>query len=180
MIKKILSFSALTLFAFAFTSAQSLISSTGEVTFHSDKENITAVCNSFTSKLDLTNKEVVFSVPIQGFTFPKAMMQEHFNQPGVMDSQQFPKAKFKGTIEGADDLTKEGTHDVTVKGSMTIKGVTKDFTTTGQIINTGGQYRVKSEFGIEREQFGITGMRPSMTDKVIKVMLVADYSADSN
>ena len=53
-------------------------------------------------------------------------MEEHFNE-NYMESNTFPKANFKGTITdlGKVNFSKDGTYPVTVKGDLTIHGVTK-------------------------------------------------------
>ena len=48
--------------------------------------------------LDLETGSLAFQVPIRGFIFPNALMQEHFNE-NYLESHQFPKATFKGNID---------------------------------------------------------------------------------
>ncbi len=151
------------------SNAQSLMSSSGEISLHSEKKNISASCQSFTGKLDFEKNEVVFSVPIQGFSFKSASMQKHFNQEAVMDSQQFPKAKFKGTFTSDDDLNEIGVHAVQVSGDMTIKGVTKEFTSDGTIETTSDGTIVKTSFTVNREDYNINQGKAKMTSKVIEI-----------
>ncbi len=40
-----------------------------------------------------------FQALMSTFHFKRALMEEHFNE-NYMESTKFPKAKFKGTIEG--------------------------------------------------------------------------------
>ena len=66
--------------------AQEIISNSGSVTFNTPKDkDVSATSQSLTSKIDLDTKEIVFSVPIQAFTFANSKMQQHFNQENVMN-----------------------------------------------------------------------------------------------
>ena len=158
---------------------QSAISNNGEISFFSEKKGIKGVSNSFTSKLDLTAKTIVFSVPIQSFTLPKAMMQKHFNQKKVMDSKTYPKAKFKGEIMSEANFQLPGKYKVMVIGEMTMHGVTKPFKSNGTItVGKDGKISAKSSFDVKREDFGIKGMYPSFTSKIINLSLMANYEME--
>lgn len=136
--------------------AQDLISNTGSVTFNAPKEKgVTATSQSLTSKINLETKEIVFSVPIQAFKFASSRMQGHFNQEGVMNSAEYPKAKFKGTIITDADLSIDGTYAVTVEGEMTIRGASNTFTSEGEVIVKDGKVEVRSSFVINAFEFGI-------------------------
>ncbi len=57
------------------------------------KQNTTAV-----STINPATGKIVFSVPMQGFEFEKALMQKHFNGEDFLDTKEFPKAKLTGKI----------------------------------------------------------------------------------
>src|SRR5262245_31920938 len=101
---------------------------TGKVSFYSKAtlENIEAHNRSVTGVIDTKSGNVQFAVPMKGFEFAKALMQEHFNED-YLETTKFPKAEFKGQITNNSevDYTKDGTYNVTVKGQMTIHGETK-------------------------------------------------------
>ena len=63
-------------------SSQKYISRSVEVSFLSETpiENIEAFNNQVSSILDLSTGEIVFQVPIRGFHFENALMEEHFNE----------------------------------------------------------------------------------------------------
>ena len=65
-------------------------------------------------------------------------MEEHFNE-NYMESNTFPKANFKGTITDLSKInfSKDGTYPVTVKGDLTIHGVTKNIEAPGTITISG-------------------------------------------
>ncbi len=108
-------------------SAQIYITRNGRVTFFSKSplENIDARNNEITSILDTKKGEFVFIVLIKGFKFKKTLMEEHFNE-NYMESNLFPKAIFKGSLGNLENInfSKEGIYPVTVKGNLTLHGVT--------------------------------------------------------
>ncbi|HYG14913.1 MAG TPA: YceI family protein [Bacteroidia bacterium] len=121
----------------AATFGQKYFTKTGHVSFFSDAalEDIEAHNYQTTALLNSSTGAMAFKVPIKGFEFKKALMQEHFNE-NYMDSDSFPEATFDGTIEDLKkvDFTKAGTYDVTVKGKLTIHGVTKEVSVPGKIV----------------------------------------------
>ncbi len=98
-------------------------------------EDITAQNYSVTSTIEPAKGEMVFSVPVQSFEFEKSLMQRHFNQSRFMDSDTYPRITFKGTISNLQDVKwdQNGTYNVTVKGDLTIRDVTKPITEKGTI-----------------------------------------------
>jgi polyisoprenoid-binding protein YceI len=135
--------------------AQSLIAQvwftkTGAVSFfsHTAIEDIKAENNEVVSFIDASKGE---------FRFPKAAMQDHFNDANYMNSDQFPKAEFKGSIVNtkAIDFKKDGTYKVDVAGAMTMHGVTKNITVPGTITIKAGVPSVNAVFMVKRSDFGI-------------------------
>lgn len=121
----------------AATFGQKYFTKTGHVSFFSDAalEDIEAHNYQTTALLDASSGKMAYKVPIKGFEFKKALMQEHFNE-NYMDSDSFPEATFDGSIEDIKkvDFTKAGTYDVTVKGKLTIHGVTKEVSVPGKVV----------------------------------------------
>lgn len=109
-------------------SAQGLYKSkNGKVKFFSEAplENIEATTEQATSVLNASTGEVAFSIPIKSFGFEKSLMQEHFNE-NYMESDKFPQATFAGKIEGKIDMQSIAEQTLTVKGKLTIHGVTQE------------------------------------------------------
>ncbi|HEU4859598.1 MAG TPA: YceI family protein, partial [Chitinophagaceae bacterium] len=81
--------------------------------------------------IDPEKNTVQFEAAIKNFTFSNPRIQEHFNQKGWLNSDEFPKATFNGVITNptAVNFTKDGTYNVTVEGDLTIKGKTQKITT---------------------------------------------------
>ena len=76
------------------------ITRNGQVTFVSTTpvEDIKAANNEASSILNTKTGAMQFIVLIKSFQFKKIIMQEHFNRKDYMDSDNFPKSEFKGTI----------------------------------------------------------------------------------
>ena len=145
-------------------------------------EDIEAENYKIVSKLNKETGEFIVSVPVQSFSFEKALMQKHFNQPNYMDSQKFPKIKFKGNIDDLNqvDFTKDGKYEVTISGDLTIRDVTKSVTEKGTIVVKEGKVSSNSVFIVKNiYQYGIG--RPPMKSKKdaiaedIKVTFKAKY-----
>ncbi len=139
-------------------SAQTYITRNGRVTFFSKApvENIEANNNEVISFLDIKKGEVAFVALIKSFKFKKALMEEHFNE-NYMESNTFPKANFKGVIT---DLSKvnfsaDGTYPVTVKGSLTIHGVTKNIEAPATVSVSQQKISAVSKFNIKVKDYNI-------------------------
>lgn len=124
---------------------------TGKIEFYSKApmEDIEAKNKTVAAILDTQTGALQFSVLMKGFEFPKALMQEHFNE-NYVESNKFPKAEFKGTITNNSTITytKDGTYPAQVNGKLTIHGVTKDVKTTGTIKVDDGKIDASSVFNV--------------------------------
>ena len=141
-------------FVFCFVSnieAQKLFTRTGHISFSSEAplETIEASNHKVTCVLDGATGKMEFAVLIKAFQFEKALMQEHFNE-NYMESDKFPKAKFKGAISNMNevDLTKDGVYKVTVNGELTIHGISQTVTTIGQLKVENGQLKATANFSV--------------------------------
>ena len=137
---------------------QKYFSKTGKITFHSDApmEKIEATNSTASTVLDIGSGNLEWAVLIQGFKFEKALMQEHFNE-NYMESETYPKAKFKGKIDNLSsvNLAKDGDYNVNVSGQLEMHGVTKPVNATGVISVKGGSISAKSKFAIALADYDI-------------------------
>lgn len=159
---------------------QKYFSKTGKISFHSDAaiEKIEAHNTSASTIIDVASGQMEWAVLIQGFTFDKALMQEHFNE-NYMESGQFPKAKFKGTIDNLStiQLNKDGEYPVTATGNLEIHGVTKPVTAKGTITVKNGVITAKSKLSIAVADYGIK-IPKLVADNIAKqvdITIHADY-----
>ena len=111
-------------------------------------EDIEANSTNGVSVYNAGSGDLEFSVPIRSLHFPKALMEEHFNE-NYIESDKFPKATFKGKIQEHVDLSKDGTYPVTVTGDFQVHGVTQTRTITGNLKVSGGVVTMTSEFMVK-------------------------------
>ena len=164
--KKIIVFMSLVLLIAVQADAQKIFGTrNGKITFESPTDgDVKAVNNEVTSRI-ADNGQITFSMLIKGFKFKYAEMQEHFNDQYV-ESSKFPRADFKGNIVNLKDVNfaKDGTYAVTVKGDLTLHGVTKNITVKGNIEIKGGKPSARAGFVINMSDFKIDAS--SVTEKV--------------
>lgn len=150
--------SVMALLAAPVATAQKYLTRTGTVSFFSNApmEDITAQSSQMTAVLNGATGELAFTIQIQSFEFDKALMQEHFNE-NYMESAKYPKATFSGNItdNSAVNYSKNGSYNVTVKGKLTIHGVTKEVSVTGTLTVNGNKVICKSTFQVKLADYGI-------------------------
>lgn len=135
---------------------QKYFTKTGSVHFLSEAplEKIEASNDNAYVVIDAASGQIEWSVLIKGFKFAKALMQQHFNE-NYMDSDQYPKANYKGTIEKGINLTKDGTYDVQTSGNITIHGITRPLSTSGRIVINNGKVNASSSFNLTIADYNI-------------------------
>ena len=155
---------------------------TGRVAFFSSTpmENIEAKNTNATSVLDTKAGKMEIAVLMKAFKFEKALMEEHFNE-NYVESAKFPKAVFAGSITNlaAVDFTKNGNYKVTVKGKLTMHGVTKEIEVPGTINVQNGAVKADAMFNVAPEDYKIE-IPKLVRDKIarqIKITVAFDYQA---
>jgi len=132
-------------------------------------EDILGESNEAVTILDSSNGEIVFQALMSTFHFKRALMEEHFNE-NYMESTKFPKAKFKGTIEGfKKEMLTAPVAIIKITGVLNVHGVDKTITVPGTIGLQDGKLVATSKYKVTPEDFGI--VIPSLVrDKVGKEM----------
>jgi polyisoprenoid-binding protein YceI len=150
--------------------AQKYLTRTGQIIFDASTplENIHGVNNEAAAILDPATGNIVFQVLIKSFKLEKELMQEHFNED-YMESNQYPKANFKGKIldAGKISFTKDGTYKVQVKGQLNMHGVTKTIVMPASVIIKGDNIDVHANFTIQTADYNIT-IPALVRDKIAK------------
>jgi polyisoprenoid-binding protein YceI len=170
--KRIFLFLALALVSYTGVHAQVYMTRTGFAGFYSKTslEDVQAENNQVYAAIDAGKKSLAFTILLKSFIFPKALMQEHFNE-NYVESDKYPTAVFTGTYTGDVPLDKDGVYNIAVKGSLTLHHVTKNIETPATIEVKGGTLSGKAQFKLQPENFDIT--IPSVVrDKIEKEMLV--------
>lgn len=141
--------------------AQIYKTSTGTVSFHSgtSAEDIDGTNSAVAAAMSASTGAVEFSMSINSFQFKKALMQKHF-QENYLESSKFPKATFKGKLvdNSKVNYTKNGTYDVSIKGTLTIHGVSKEVTIPGKIVVAGNKITLKAtgaDFKVKPKDYDI-------------------------
>jgi polyisoprenoid-binding protein YceI len=135
--------------------AQKYFTRTGTTNFKASVatfEAIEATNKSTTVILKTDTGDIAAQLFIAAFTFKVALMQEHFNE-NYMDSDKFPKATFRGKLEGfsIDTLKKE----YPLLGTLTIRGIKKEIETTARLMISEGTIYITSNFTVKPQDFDI-------------------------
>ncbi len=170
------------LFAATATFAQKKTTTSATVTFDATTaldalpkaENKTTI-----AAINTKTGDVQFESQVKSFEFSNPKMQEHFNSAGWMDSDQFPKANFKGKITNTGNVNfkKDGTYNVTVEGDLTIHGKTQKVSAPATITVKGGAVSAQSTFSVKLADFGVDGqaVAAGKVSKEPKITVSADF-----
>jgi polyisoprenoid-binding protein YceI len=149
---------------------------TGFIGFYSktSMEDIQAENNQAYAVIDLTKQNIAFAVLLKGFTFPKELMQEHFNE-NYMETDKYPKATFTGSFTGNVVPGKDGVYPISVKGSLTMHGVSKNIEMPGTLQVKGGQVLASASFAVVPEDYNVS--IPSLVREKIQKTLKVNIQA---
>ncbi|MFC4479808.1 MULTISPECIES: YceI family protein [Flavobacterium] len=130
--------------------------------------NVTFVLNPATG-------EVASLALMKGFQFEMALMEEHFNE-NYMETDKYPKAIFRGQIEGFDikNLT-EDYKDYTIKGKLEMHGKSKDISADAKITRSGSRVTFISDFEVNASDFNIPipALIKYKLDNKVKIQIIA-------
>jgi hypothetical protein len=162
-------------------SAQQFMTRSADISFLSTTpiENIEAINSQVSALLDASSGAIAFSVPIRGFRFERALMEEHFNE-NYMETEMFPTATLKGNISNWKEvrglIVSDGEdHEVEVVGVLNIHGVEINPTFTGIISFRKNNWALNSEFEVNAIDFGIK--IPSLVRKQIADSIIVTVNA---
>lgn len=141
------------------TTAQKYYTKTGTTEFKASVdafEPVEAKNESTTAILNVETGEMAALLFIKAFHFKIALMQEHFNE-NYMDSDRFPKATFKGKVEGFSlEMLSNSEKEFTLKGTLIIRGKEKNIETPIRIKKIEEKIVLISEFNVSPQDFDIT------------------------
>ena len=134
------------------------LSNNGTISFfsHTPIEDIKAVHDEVSGVIDGASGEVAIIVKMTGFQFEKKLMQEHFNE-NYVESEKYPKSTFNGRITNNSqvDYTSPGTYPVTVEGTLTIHGVSREISESGQVVVTENGIVSRTKFIVKPADYEI-------------------------
>lgn len=127
-----------------------------EIVFNSKTpvETIRAVNNNAQGIIATGKNKFLVRVPIQAFKFKRRLQQTHFNE-NYLESNKYPNATYRGTIEGNYSLSKDGVYKVTTKGDLTIHGVKKARTVPATITVKNGVATLNTSFKVKPKEHGV-------------------------
>lgn len=139
-------------------SQEKLVTKTGRITFEASVpavEEVKAKTETATCILNTANGEIACLALQKSFRFKIALMEEHYNE-NYMESDKFPKATFKGKIDGfnASGLTATP-KEYTLKGKLEMHGKAKEVTATAKIRKTDAGTEVVTSFKVNTDDFGV-------------------------
>ena len=128
--------------------AQQFATRVAHISFLSETpvEDIKAESQEASAILDVATGGLAFQVPILSFHFPKALMEEHFNE-NYMESAKFPKASFRGTVMGWDP-DGDAQQEVVAKGKLDMHGVSVAREVTGTMTRTTSGWMIGATFSV--------------------------------
>lgn len=130
--------------------AQKFMASNGEISFFSEAplEDISAVNKNVSAVFDASTTNLAFQVKITDFVFPKALMQEHFNE-NYLESDIYPASNFLGKVIDNED------GNTTVEGDLTIHGKTNKIKVNGVLIQHEESVLISAEFVVNLDDYNI-------------------------
>jgi hypothetical protein len=156
--KRIVWAALLLVLSYASGAQDKVYTKSGKISFYSSTamENISATNKSVVCLLDKKTGDIQFAALLKGFEFKKAKMQEDFNKDYV-ESNKFPKSEFKGQITNNSSVnyTTDGSYPVTVKGQLSLHGVTKEISTNGTLTIKEGKIQASAVFNVLVADFNI-------------------------
>lgn len=158
--------------------SQKFFTRTGNTDFtasvESFKPEVAAKNNSTTVIFKTDTGDIASQLFINAFQFKIALMQEHFNE-NYMDSNEYPKAIFRGKIIGFYFFDAGVKKDYDLVGKLTIRGVEKEIKTTASVIFSEEKIKITSSFIVKASDFNID--IPSIVRKKIaeKINILINY-----
>jgi polyisoprenoid-binding protein YceI len=151
-------------------SQDKFLTKTGHIWFfsHTPMEDIEGHNNSVLGSLNMTTGDVQFILLMKSFKFKQALMEEHFNE-NYAESDQFPKASFKGKITNLAEvkITTGQPQQVTIEGDLTIHGKTNPVKVTGTLQQVNDKIEGKAKFIVTPPDYNIK-IEKQLEEKIAK------------
>lgn len=138
--------------------SQKMITRSGEIKFQASMpsfEEIAAKNNTASCLFDATTGEIAVLALVKAFRFKIPLMEEHFNE-NYIESDQFPKATFKGKVSNfvVSKVTSTKT-SFDLEGDLTLHGVTKKVKTKITFVQSGEKLIANCTFKIKTADYNI-------------------------
>lgn len=116
---------------------------------HTDAIDIDGNNHQVAAIADISTGDIVVIVLIKAFDFTLATADKHFNET-YMESDEFPKAVFKGKVPLLKDLdlSKNAEYNAIAEGNLTIHGQTQSIKNEGKMLVKDGQILIECNFDV--------------------------------
>ena len=164
--------------AFCRAEALQFMTREGQVHFFSSTplEDIEADNGQMSAILDEATGGFAFQVQMRAFHFPKALMEEHFNESYV-ESDAFPKATFRGTLKPWEPSAEaKGPTEVVAEGEFDFHGVKTTRSIPGEIMRKDGKWVLDARFTIALKEHDI--QVPAVVRDNIAASIAVDVHAE--
>jgi len=116
-------------------------------------EEIKASNTNVTAILNTSNGQFAALALVKGFRFKNALMEEHFNE-NYAESDEFPKATFKGELTGFSIENLQNSYNI--NGTLSFHGVTKSIKNVlVEVTPSKNTLKLKGSFVITPNDFDI-------------------------
>jgi hypothetical protein len=166
-------FAALILLACPVSKGQIFMCKDGFTKFVSEAplELIKAQSNKTIGAVDVSNRNVAFSIEIDSFEgFNSGLQREHFRE-NYMETNRYPRATFKGKIIEDIDFSKPGIHTVRAKGIFNIHGTEKERIVNVKMNVRDREIGIDTNFEVPLEEHNIK-IPKVVNQKIASVILV--------
>jgi polyisoprenoid-binding protein YceI len=130
-------------------------------------------------QVNASDGEVTFDMTMTDFEFKSEKMGRDARKK-YLEIDKYPKAGFKGKLQGKIDYDKPGSYNATAIGKLKIHGVEKDITEKGTVtVSDKGQVTLQSEFTVVLADYNIETpqiLGQEMTEDNVLVKIEATLS----
>ena len=166
-----------TLISFFAFSQEKYLTKTGMLVFEASVpsfEEIKATNTNVTAIFNASNGEFATLALVKGFRFKNALMEEHFNE-SYAESDSFPKAIFKGVVEGFKE--NNALNNYLINGTLDFHGVTEKIQNINvQIKKLDCKLTFKGNFELNPKEFDIEIPKIVSSKIADKVIVVFEFT----
>jgi polyisoprenoid-binding protein YceI len=137
---------------------EDMTTNTGSINFEASVplfEEVKATNNKASCILNTKTGEIASVVLIKDFRFKIPLMEKHFNE-NYMQSADYPKASFKGIIEGFNwHIIGTSPKEFKLKGTLKIHGKSKKISSVALLKKSNDGIEIISDFNLNSKDFNI-------------------------
>lgn len=128
----------------------------GFISFFSEAPiaNVDARNSKVSVELNTSTKALTFDIDMKDFDFKNGKMGRDA-QRKYIETNEYPKAGFKGKISGKIDFNKPGKYPAIATGKLKIHGVENEVSEKGTVTVQGDRVLLTSEFNIQLAAYKI-------------------------